>query len=154
LSLDLFRAFGASPVPMNFSELYTSLQTHVVDGEENSLNLINQGRFFEVQKYLSLTSHQWSGYWLCGNLEAWNALPADLQAIVTRNFITYAMQQRAATERLNGTLRTALAQHGMAVNDVDPGPFRARLASFYQSSKAEFGPTAWPLLEKYSGKLA
>jgi TRAP-type C4-dicarboxylate transport system substrate-binding protein len=58
LSIDLFRAFGASPVPINFSELYTSLQTHVVDGEENSLNSIYQGRFFEVQKYLSLTAHQ------------------------------------------------------------------------------------------------
>jgi TRAP-type transport system periplasmic protein len=154
LSLDLFRAFGASPVPMNFSELYTSLQTHVIDGEENSLNLIDQGRFFEVQKYLSLTSHQWSGYWLCGNLETWNAIPADLQAILTRNFTAYAMQQRAETERLNGTLRTALAQRGMIVNEAESNPFRSRLGAFYQSAKSEFGLTAWSLLEKYSGTLA
>ncbi|MDB5027420.1 MAG: dicarboxylate transporter, DctP subunit [Candidatus Eremiobacteraeota bacterium] len=153
LSLDLFKAFGASPVPMNFSELYTSLQTRVVDGEENSLNLINQGRFFEVQKYLSLTAHQWSGYWLCGNLEAWNGIPADLQAIVSRNFTGYVMEQRQATEHVNTTLRTTLAQH-MAVNSADPGPFRARLGSFYQSWKAQFGPTPWSLLEKYTGKLA
>jgi tripartite ATP-independent transporter DctP family solute receptor len=154
LSIDLFRAFGASPVPINFSELYTSLQTHVVDGEENSLNSIYQGRFFEVQKYLSLTAHQWSGFWLCGNLEAWNALPADVQAIVSRNFTTYAMQQRADTERLNRTLGSTLTRHGMVINEADPNPFRARLASFYQSSRSQFGPTAWSLLEKYSGKLA
>lgn len=154
LSIDLFRAFGASPVPINFSELYTSLQTHIVDGEENSLNSIYQGRFFEVQKYLSLTSHQWSGFWLCGNLEAWDALPKDLQAIVARNFTAYAMQQRAATEHLNRTLRSTLVQHGMVVNEAESGPFRARLASFYRSSKSQFGSTAWALLEKYSGKLA
>jgi TRAP-type transport system periplasmic protein len=154
LSIDLFRAFGASPVPINFSELYTSLQTHVVDGEENSLNSIYQGRFFEVQKYLSLTSHQWSGFWLCGNLEAWNTIPPDLQAIISRNFTAYALQQRAATEHLNGTLASTLTQRGMIVNKAEPAPFRARLATFYQSSKSQFGPTAWSLLEKYSGKLA
>jgi tripartite ATP-independent transporter DctP family solute receptor len=154
LSIDLFRAFGASPVPINFSELYTSLQTHVVDGEENSLNSIYQGRFFEVQKYLSLTAHQWSGFWLCGNLETWNAIPRDLQAIVDRNFTSYVMQQRAATEHLNGTLRSTLIRHGMAVNVTEAAAFRARLASFYQSSKSQFGPTLWSLLEKYSGKLA
>ena len=153
LSLDLFRALGSSPTPMNYSELYTALQTHVVDGEENSLNLIAQGRFFEVQKYLSLTSHQWSGYWLCGNLDAWNAIPKDLQAIVSRNFTTYVMQQRAETERVNVALESGLAKHGMLVNRLPATPFRARLASFYQGAKSEFGSTAWSVLEKYSGKL-
>jgi TRAP-type C4-dicarboxylate transport system substrate-binding protein len=77
-----------------------------------------------------------------------------VQAIVSRNFTTYALQQRADTERLNRTLGSTLTRHGMVINEADPNPFRARLASFYQSSRSQFGPTAWSLLEKYSVKLA
>ena len=63
IRIDTFQSLGASPTPIALSELYTSLQTHVVDAQENPLILINQQKFFEVQKYVSLSEHIWSGYW-------------------------------------------------------------------------------------------
>ena len=62
-------------------------------------------------------------------------------------------EQRRDTELLNATLVDKLSRRGMAVNRPDQGPFRARLGSFYQKWKGEFGDTVWTTLEKYSGKL-
>ncbi|MBD5656276.1 MAG: TRAP transporter substrate-binding protein DctP, partial [Candidatus Eremiobacteraeota bacterium] len=134
-------------------DLYTALQTKVVDGQENPLANIDTARFYEVQKYLSLTNHMWSGFWLIGNQDAWNALPADMRAIVERNFAKYASAQRKATDNLNTTLAQQLAKKGLTVNSPPLSPFRPRLASYYAKWKSEFGNGAWSVLEKYSGKL-
>ena len=60
----LFKALGAGPTPINFSELYSALQTKVVEGQENPLAIIATTRLYEVQKYCSMTSHVWDGYWI------------------------------------------------------------------------------------------
>src|SRR5690348_8703583 len=60
----LFKALGAGPAPINFNEVYSALQTKVVDGEENPLPIIATARLYEVQKSCSLTSHVWDGYWI------------------------------------------------------------------------------------------
>ncbi len=67
----LFTALGAGPTPINFSELYSALQTHIVEGQENPLAIIATTRLYEVQKYCSMTGHVWDGYWLLGNRRAW-----------------------------------------------------------------------------------
>ena len=153
LSVDLMRTFGASPVAMDSAEAYTSLQTHLIDGEENGILLVEIDRLFEVQKYLSLTSHQWSGFWLCGNMETWNAIPAPLQDIISKNFQIYAAQQRHDVALLSASVTDKLGRRGMTVGHPDVAPFHARLATFYQRWHAEFGNTAWTALEKYAGKL-
>ncbi len=63
ISLDLFRALGAAPVPINVSELYTALSTHIVEGQENALININQSKLFEVQKTLNFSNHSWDCWW-------------------------------------------------------------------------------------------
>ena len=153
LSLDLFKTLGASPTPINLSELYTSLQTHIVDGQENPLLNIENGRFFEVQKYLSLTNHMWSGYWLTTSTDVWKSLPPDIQAVVTKNAAVYARKQRAAVVALNNSLVGKLRSQGMNVNTPDRAPMRVHLGEFYKEKKAEYGTTAWDLLESYTGKL-
>ncbi len=60
----LFKALGAGPSPINFNELYSALQTKVVEGQENPLAIIATTRLYEVQKYCSLTGHVWDGYWI------------------------------------------------------------------------------------------
>src|SRR5208282_922477 len=60
----MFKAFGASPTSMNFAEVYSALQTKVVEGQENPLTLITLNRFYAVQKYVSVTNHMWDGFWL------------------------------------------------------------------------------------------
>ena len=57
----LFQHLGASPTPINFGEVYSALQTGVVDGQENPLVLIDTAKLYEVQKYCSLTNHVWAG---------------------------------------------------------------------------------------------
>jgi len=154
LTLDLFHALGASPTPINLSETYTSLQTHVVDGQENPVANIAVNRFYEVQKYLSLSSHQWGGYWLIMNGDVWKSLPPDLQAVVSRNAGVAAAKQRVAVNQLNVSQLGFLKSHGMTVNEVDRGSMRALLGGFYKTWKGELGERGWSLLESHVGKLA
>src|SRR5205085_160421 len=58
----LFKHLGASPTAINFGEVYSALQTGVVDGQENPLVLIDTAKLYEVQKYCSITNHIWSGF--------------------------------------------------------------------------------------------
>jgi len=154
LWVDLFKSLGASPTPLNFSELYTALQAKIVDGEENPYAIIETSKLFEVQKYLSVTNHMWSAYWLLGNSDAWKALPADVQAVVVRNTASYALLQRRDVELRNATLADKLRREGMTLNVADTASFRAQLGDFYRSWRDQFGATAWSLLEQTSGKLA
>jgi len=156
LWVDLFKSLGAAPAPLNFSELYTALQTHVFDGQENPYAIIDVGRLYEVQKYISITNHMWSAYHFLGNQEAWNALPRDVQGIVERNLAKYAVLQRRDTALRNQSLSEKLARRGMTINKADTSGFRSKLAGsgFYTKWRDKFGAQAWALLEKTSGKLA
>jgi tripartite ATP-independent transporter DctP family solute receptor len=153
LTLDLFHSLGASPTPINLSETYTSLQTHVVDGQENPIANIAVNKFYEVQKYLSMSSHQWGGYWLIMNGDVWKSLPGDLQGIVSRNAAIAAAKQRAGVNQLNTSSVAVLKSHGMIVNEVDRNSMRAMLGGFYKTWKGELGDKGWGLLESHVGKL-
>jgi len=156
IALDLFKSLGAAPTPMNFSELYTALQTRVVDGQENPLANIEFARFYEVQKNLSLSSHMWGGYWLLAESEWFNKMPSDLQALVTRNASKYTDRQRSDVMKMNDSLIGKLRSQGMAVNELgaaDRATLKAKLSDYYKRWKGEFGGTAWDLLESYAGKL-
>ena len=80
----LFQALGASPTPINFNELYSALQTKIVEGQENPLAIIATTKLYEVQKSLSMTGHVWDGYQILGNRRAWEKLPQDLKHMVAR----------------------------------------------------------------------
>ena len=151
----LFKALDASPTPINFNEVYTSLQTKVVEGQENPLAIIATTRLYEVQKTCSLTAHVWDGYWVLGNKRAFAKLPADLQAIITRELDKSAGDQRADIAKLSDTLKADLKAKGITFIDVQQDDFRKALAgtNFYAEWKQKYGPTAWGLMEKVSGKL-
>jgi tripartite ATP-independent transporter DctP family solute receptor len=154
LWVDLFRTLGAAPAPIAGAELYTALQTRVVDGQENALAAIEATRIYEVQRYLALTNHMWAGYWMLANGEAWNALPPDVRAIVQRENARFATRQRRDVALLNDSLADKLQRRGLAFNAADRGSFRARLAPFYAKWKGEFGTRAWSLLEASAGRLS
>jgi tripartite ATP-independent transporter DctP family solute receptor len=75
----MFQAYGANPSPMKYSEVFTALQTGVMDGQENPFAQIYSAKFYEVQKYLSLTGHVYSPAYLAVGLRKWNTLPADVR---------------------------------------------------------------------------
>ena len=78
----LGKALGANPTPISFSELYLSLQTGVVDGQDNPLPTIESAKFYEVQKSITITNHLVDSVWPCINVDKWNSLTAEQQDIV------------------------------------------------------------------------
>jgi len=151
----LFKAFGASPASINFSETYSALQTRLVDGQENPLVVIDTAKLYEVQKYLSVTNHMWDGFWFLANRRALEALPADAQEIVRREFNRSAVEQRADVAKLNASLEGGLKQKGLTFIATDPAAFRAALrkAGFYAEWRQKFGAQAWSVLEGAVGSL-
>jgi tripartite ATP-independent transporter DctP family solute receptor len=151
----MFKAFGAAPASINFSEVYSALQTKVVEGQENPLSLIKIAKLYEVQKYCSLTNHMWDGFWMLANKRAWDALPKDLREIVAKNWNEAALKQREDIAKLNDSLQGELEKSGMVFNKPDQQAFRDTLkkAGFYKEWQEKYGADAWKLLEKYTGAL-
>jgi tripartite ATP-independent transporter DctP family solute receptor len=156
ISTSLFAALGAAPTTINVKDLYSALETHIVDGQENALSLIETQKFYEVQKYCSMTNHMFVGYWVLANPDAFNKLPKDLAAIVESAFDDGALKQRADNASEDGTMRSKLTSQGLQIIDVDRNAFREKLvkAGFYKQMSEQFGPNAWTLLEKFTGKLS
>ncbi len=152
----MFKTLGAAPTGISINETYSALQTKVVEGQENPLVVVEAARFYEVQKYCSMTDHIWSGFWLLASGKTWPNLPKDVQAIVARNINAAALAQRAEVINLNASLEPALTAKGVTFNKVDQQAFRADLQKkgFYADWKKKYGDTSWSLLEKYAGQLS
>jgi tripartite ATP-independent transporter DctP family solute receptor len=152
----MFKAFGAAPASININEAYSAMQTKIVEGQENPLALIDLYKFYEVQKFVSLTNHMWDGFWTLANARIWASLPKDLQDIVERNLNAAAKQEREDVAALNASLQGALSQKGMGFNSTDPEKFRAALrkAGFYAEWKEKYGAEAWAVLESQVGALS
>jgi len=155
LLTSLFSGLGALPSSISYSELYSALQTHIVEGQENPLAQVSTGKLYEVQKYCALSNHCWSGYWIVGNRRALAVLPPDLLDIVNRNFDAAAVNERADLLEMERSLQAELTGKGMTFNRPDPVQFRAALvkAGFYAQWQKTYGADAWAQLERYTGRL-
>jgi tripartite ATP-independent transporter DctP family solute receptor len=152
----LFKSLGAAPTSINFAEVYSALQTKIVDGQENPPAIISAAKLYEVQKYCSLTNHMWDGWWFLMNRRAWGQLSPDLQETFARVINKHALAEREEVARQNESLKADLAAKGLIFNEVNPVPFREALtkAGFYKEWKAKFGAEAWAMLEESTGELA
>jgi TRAP-type transport system periplasmic protein len=133
----MFQAYGANPSPMKFSELFTALQTGVMDGEENPLTQIYSAKLQEVQKYLSLSGHVYTPAYLTVGTKHWETLPADIRKVLedtakeTQAFVYLTAAHDE--EDLLGKLKQA----GMQVNEVDKDAFVAASKSIYEDFSKE-----------------
>ena len=121
----MFKALGASPTAIPFGELYSALQTKVVDGQENPLALIQSAKLYEVQKYCSLTGHTWDGHFIFGNAKKIPG-PAQGSAGIARQAPQRGGAQAARGHRASST-RTPKAQLTKGVSSStrpDTAPFR------------------------------
>ena len=143
----MFQNYGANPSPMKFSELFTALQTGVMDGQENPFTQIYSSKLQEVQKYLSLSGHVYTPAYLTVGSRRYNTLPADVRKVLedaareTQGYV-YSEAAKAETDLL-----AKLKQSGMQVNEVDKDAFIAASKSIYE----EFGKEvagAKPLIDK------
>ncbi len=152
---DTFKALGAKPVQLFVLELYEALRSGSLQAQENPLAIIESLKLYEVTKYVSLTSHMWSGFNIIGSLSFWNSLPENIQNIIHRNVKKFVELQRQHTIQLNASLVESLKQKGMVFNVADTTSFRACLGeSFYRKWRQEVGNQAWNLLEDHVGKLS
>jgi len=131
----MFVAYGANPSPMKFSEVFTALQTGVMDGEENPLTQIYSAKFQEVQKYLSMSGHVYTPAYLTVGTRKYESLPADVRRILedTAKETQAFVYQQAAKE--DADLLAKLKAAGMQVNDVDQAAFVSASKGIYD----EFG---------------
>ena len=141
---------------INFSEVYSALQTKVAEGQENPLSIIYFAKLYEVQKYLSETNHMWDGFWFLANRKLWNGLPTDVRDVIAKNLNNSAIDQRADILKQNETFKANLTGKGMEFIKVDQKPFREKLqaAGFYKEWKGKYGDEAWSVLEKYTGPIS
>jgi tripartite ATP-independent transporter DctP family solute receptor len=119
----MFQAYGANPSPMKFSEVFTALQTGVMDGEENPFTQIYSAKFQEVQKYLSLTGHVYTPAYLTVGKTKWESLPPDVRKILedtARETQAYVYEVAAKDD---ADLLGKLKQAGMQVNEADKDAF-------------------------------
>jgi tripartite ATP-independent transporter DctP family solute receptor len=152
----MFQALGASPISINFSEVYSALQTRIAEGQENPLSLIQIAKLYEVQKYVSMTSHMWDGFWMLANKRSFAGLPIDAQTIVARELNRSALDERADIAKLNGSVADDLKSKGLTFVEVDKPAFREALkqAGFYADWKKKYGDEAWGILESEVGTLS
>ncbi len=118
--LDTFKAFGANPVPMSFSELYTALETKTVDGQENPYAVILSNKFYEVQKFLSGTNHVYGTNIILVSKKFWDKLSPAEQKILQDAAIEARDYQRQVSRAAAEKAIVELQAKGMQFNAVAP----------------------------------
>ena len=133
----MFQAYGANPSPMKFSEVFTALQTGVMDGQENPFTQIFSAKFQEVQKYLSLTGHVYTPAYLTVGAKKWESLPADVRKVLedtARETQAFVYEKAAKDdEDLLGKIKAA----GVAVNTPNKDAFIAASKPVYEEFAKE-----------------
>jgi tripartite ATP-independent transporter DctP family solute receptor len=128
----MFQAYGANPSPMKFSEVFTALQTGVMDGQENPLSQIYSAKFYEVQKYLSMTGHVYTPAYLIMSTNGWKKLPPDVQKVIeqaAKETQDYVYQQGA---KMDEDLLQKMKAAGIKVNEADKDAFIKASRSVYE----------------------
>ncbi|HTV89179.1 MAG TPA: TRAP transporter substrate-binding protein [Stellaceae bacterium] len=153
IAADFFRTLGAEPGMVPFSGMYAALQAGRFDGQSDPLGVVLALRLDEVQRYLSLTEHWWTGFTLLAHGGRWQALPTAIREAVERNAEKFALLQRADIEQINATGTAALTERGMVVNTADAVQLRGALGDFYRRWQAKSDPAAWTLLNEAAGGI-
>jgi len=144
--LDSFKTLGANAVPMPFSELFGALETKTVDGQENPFNTILSSKFFEVQKYLSVTNHVYSPWIVLVSKKWWDGLSKDEQKVLLDAARASREFERKDTRDEAGKALAELRAKGMVVNELpaaETARMRARLAQINTAIAANVGQELW-----------
>jgi tripartite ATP-independent transporter DctP family solute receptor len=128
LWVEFFKKMGAAPTPMAFGEVYNALQLKVVDGQENPINIPVTAKFFEVQKYATLSNHMADGWVLGINPAKFNALP-EAQHKALRDAAVEAEEWKVKNDEADAEKSIALLKEkGMEVNALTPDQQKAFVA--------------------------
>lgn len=135
-----FRNLGASPVPMVWGEVFTSLGQGVIDGQENPLSVIYLNSLWEVQRHVTLTRHLYGPHLVLFSKSRWDKLPAGVREVITAAMPEVTAWQRAEVTRLDGEASAKLRERGMTVTEVDIAPFQQAAQATYAQFKDKYDP--------------
>lgn len=146
--LDAFKAFGASPTPMAFTELYTGLEQGVVDGQENPLTVIVPNKLYEVQEYLTISNHVYSPGVVLINKGKFDGLSPEIQQAIQEAATEARDYERKFVSDLEEELVQVMKDQGVAVEEnFDYDAFFKVTQSIYQKYDAEHGEILNKILE-------
>lgn len=143
--LDTFKTLGTNAVPMNFGEVFTALETHTIDGQENPFVTIETSKFNEVQKYLSVTRHAYTPFLILYSKKLWDQLNPQEQAVLREAAMAGQKVERAALRAQSEKALASLKAKGMIVNDVTPAEQRRmfqKVKSVYDKNVPTIGAEA------------
>ena len=143
----MFQAYGANPSPMKFSEVFTALQTGVMDGQENPFSQIYSAKFHEVQKHLSLSGHVYTPAYVTVGAKKWASLPVDVRKVLedtAKETQAYVYETAAKAEV---DLLTKMRAAGIQVNEVNKDAFIAASKPIYDEFGTEVAG-AKPIIDK------
>ncbi|MGI8526788.1 MAG: TRAP transporter substrate-binding protein [Pseudolabrys sp.] len=132
----MFQAYGANPSPLALSEVFVALQTGVMDAQENPLAQIYPSRFYEVQKYLSMTGHVYTPAYVTAGA-SWARLPPDVQKILTDVAKEMEPMVYQIAADLDNELLKKLKDAGMQVNEADKNAFIKASSKIYEEFSKE-----------------
>ena len=144
--LETFQRLGANAVPLPFSELFTVLETKTVDGQENPYNTILSSKFYEVQKYLSITNHVYSPWIVTASKKWWDGLSADERDVLLKAAAVSRDFERKDTRAEADKALAQLKADGMQVNTVSPEAvqkMRETIAPVNAQIEKSVGPDLW-----------
>ena len=142
INVDWVKALGANPTPLAFPEVYAALEQKAIDGQENPLTVIAANKFFEVQKYATLTNHQYNPQSVLISKKFWDTLSADDKKIISDAAVESTAYQRQQARAQAGTALDTVKKGGMQVNELAP----AELAKFREKMK--------PVVDKHGAAIA
>lgn len=143
--LDTFKTLGTNAVPMAFGEVFTALETKTIDGQENPFVTIDTSKFYEVQKYLSVTRHAYTPFLILYSKKLWDQLNPQEQAVLREAAIEGQKVQRATIRAQSDTALAGLKAKGMQVNEITPAEQRRmfeKVKPVYDKHSASIGPDA------------
>ncbi len=151
MHLAFFKELGANPTPMSWGELYTALQQGTVDAQENPYAMIDDGKFYEVQKYVSETGHVFSYEILIANKKFMEKLPDDLRALVIDEAQKAIATQRAAMKTEEANFKAKVIKGGLTANELTPEqkkPFVEKTKVVYGQFEGELGKEIMDIARK------
>ncbi|WP_372660798.1 TRAP transporter substrate-binding protein [Hydrogenophaga sp.] len=144
--IDSFKTLGANAVPLPFSELFTALETRTVDGQENPYNTILSSKFYEVQKYLTVTNHVYSPWIVLVSKKYWDALSKDEQKVLMDAAVKSRDFEREDTRAEASKALADLKSKGMQINELAPAEanrMRDKLTAVNASIATNVGMDLW-----------
>jgi TRAP-type transport system periplasmic protein len=144
--LNTFKTLGANAIPLPFSELFSALETKTVDGQENPFNTILSSKFYEVQKYLSVTNHVYSPWIVLASKKWWDGLSRDEQKLLLDAARTARDFERKDTREEGAKALADLKAKGMQINELSPAEanrMREKLGAINGSIAANIGQPLW-----------